>query len=118
MTSRAPAISNGGAGLTGGHRQWRQMQEAYHGAEPQAKRSPKERSAVPGTVMMVSQVALDDPGIITPPIGQSDGSAPASKIAEVWGPTLEATGPGAGLPMPSAQALSNQQILSKTGAIT
>lgn len=47
-----------------------------------AKRSPKEKSAAPGTVTKVSQVVLDGLGIVTPPTGQSDGPAPASKIAE------------------------------------
>lgn len=89
-------------------RQWRQMQEAYHGAGPQAKRSPKEPSAVPGTVISVSQVGFDQSGIITPPIGPE--ATARLRPARSW----KAEGPtrpfgGAGRPMPFAQALSNQQ---------
>ena len=85
-----------GAGLADGQRQWRQVQEADHGAGPQAKRSPKERSAVPGTVTMVSQVALDGLGVVTPPdrsmaaarLGQQDrsghGDRPRSRKARGW----------------------------------
>ena len=92
-------------------RQWRQMQEAYHGAGPQAKRSPKEPSAVPGTVISVSQVGFDRSGIITPPIGPE--ATARLRPARSW----KAEGPtrpfgGAGRPMPSAQALSNQQYLT------
>ena len=64
------------------------MQEAYHGAEPQAKRSPKERSAVPGTVIMVSQVALDDPGTSLPRLGPRRRLGSASKIAQGIGTNL------------------------------
>lgn len=88
------ALEVRGAGLADGQRQWRQVQEANHGAGPQAKRSPKERSAVPGTVTMVSKVALDDPGMVTPPDRPKRRLGSASKIAEVWGPTLESKGPG------------------------
>ena len=64
-------------------RQWRQMQEAYHGAGPQAKRSPKEPSAVPGTVTfgVGSRVQLIGDCHATD-WARSDGSAPASKIVE------------------------------------
>ncbi|AKG94558.1 hypothetical protein Shpa_47 [Paracoccus phage Shpa] len=58
------------------------MQEAYHGAGSKAKRSPKERSATPGRVTMLPQVALNDLGQSHHQIGLSDGPAPASKIAE------------------------------------
>jgi len=58
--------------------------EAYHGAEPQAKRSPKERSAVPGTVTLVSKVALNDPGKSLPRLGPRRRLGSASKIARVW----------------------------------
>lgn len=88
------ALEVRGAGLADGQRQWRQVQEANHGAGPQAKRSPKERSAVPGTVTMVSKVALDDPGMVTPPDRPKRRLGSASKIAEAWGPTLEPKGPG------------------------
>lgn len=89
-------------------RQWRQMQEAYHGAGPQAKRSPKEQSAVPGTVTKVSEVVLNHPGNVTPP----DGPEATARLrpARSWraeGPTRPFG--GAGRPMPFAQALSNQQ---------
>ena len=49
--------------------QWRQMQEAHHGAGPKAKRSPKERSAIPGAVTKAPQVALDRLGVVAPPRG-------------------------------------------------
>ena len=94
MIWRARAPSRRGTVLADGQRQWRQTPNAYHGAGPQAKRSPKERSAVPGTMTLVSQVALDGAGIVTPPTGQDDGSAQASKIVEAWGPTSEPKGPG------------------------
>lgn len=56
---------------------------SYHGAGPKEKRSPKEQSAVPGTLIQVSQVVLDHPGRdhVTG-WARSDGSAPASKIVE------------------------------------
>ncbi len=49
--------------------------------ETKAKRSPKERSAVSGTLIQVSQVVLDRLGRdhVTR-WAKSDGSAPASKI--------------------------------------
>ncbi len=54
------------------------------GRDQTAKRSPKERSAVPGTVTSVSKVALDHLGRSHHQMGQSDGSAPAGRIAEAW----------------------------------
>lgn len=50
------------------------------GRDQKAKRSPKERSAVPGTVNLVSQVALDHPGSSHHRMGFLGGSAPASRI--------------------------------------
>jgi hypothetical protein len=92
MIEKPRALDSRGAGLAVGQRQWRQMQDAHHGAGPQAKRSPKERSAVPGTVTMVSQVALDDLGIVTPPdrprrrlgSGQQDRGGMGTDPAAVW----------------------------------
>lgn len=51
------------------------------GRDQRQKRSPKEQSAVPGTLIQVSQVVLDHPGRdhVTG-WAKSDGSAPASKI--------------------------------------
>ena len=80
---------------------------AYHGAGTQAKRSPKDRSASPGRVAKLPKVAINDPGLSRHQIGQGDGTAPASKIAEAWGQPEPLA--GACHPMPSAQALSNQQ---------
>ena len=58
------------------------------GRDQTAERSPKERSAVPGTLIQVSKVALDCPRR-DHVIGwaRSDGSAPASKIVEGMGTT-------------------------------
>lgn len=58
---------------------------ACRGAGSQAKGGPKARSPIPGTVTRVPKVARDDPGPVTPPVGQCDGSAPVSRIAEAWG---------------------------------
>jgi len=53
------------------------------GRDQTAKRSPKERSAVPGTLIQVSKVALDHPGR-DHATGWAllGGSAPACKIEE------------------------------------
>lgn len=59
--------------------------KAYHGAGPQAKRSPKDRSVAPGRVANLPKVAIDRLGQPRDLTDQSDGTAPASKIAEVWG---------------------------------
>lgn len=104
------ALGVRGAGLADGLRQWRQVQEAYHGAGPQAKRSPKERSAVPGTVTMVSQVALDGLGVVTPPDRPRRRLGSAKQDRGGMGTDPGAERPGAGLPMPSAQALSTSKI--------
>lgn len=103
------ALGVRGAGLADGQRQWRQVQEADHGAGPQAKRSPKERSAVPGTVTMVSQVALDDLGVVAPPDRPRRRLGSGQQDRGGMGTDLGAERPGAGRPMPSARALSNQQ---------
>lgn len=47
-------------------RRWHQHGTAYHGAGSQAKRSPKDRSAIPGTVTIVSKVAVNGSGNVTP----------------------------------------------------
>lgn len=55
------------------------LPRAYHGAEPQAKRSPKARSAVPGTASQVSKVACNWSGRMHHRLGLSDGVAPMSR---------------------------------------
>lgn len=82
--------------------------QAYHGAGSKAKRSPKDRSVIPGTVAEVPKSSGQPSGAgNSDQMGQSDGPAPAGKIVEVWGQA----GPMAGAcrPMPSAQALTNRQ---------
>lgn len=60
--------------------------KAYHGAGSKAKRSPKDRSAIHGTVTKVPKSSGQRSGAgHSYQIGQSDGPAPAGKIAEVWG---------------------------------
>lgn len=73
--------------------------EAYRGAEPHAKGSPKGRSPVPGAAQGASKVAANLTGHVQPRQGQSDGAAPASKIVEAWGLTSAIA--GASRPMPS-----------------
>lgn len=90
--------------LTGRRQRRRQ---AYRGAEPNAMGSPKGRSPVPGAAQDASKVAANLTGRVQPRQSQSDGAAPASKIAEVWGLTSAVA--GASRPMPSAQALTIQQ---------
>jgi hypothetical protein len=70
------------------------------GRDQKAKRSPKEPSAVPGTMIQVSQVGFDRLGRdhVTR-WARSDGSAPASKIVEGIG-TARPFGGGC-RPMPS-----------------
>lgn len=52
------------------------------GRDHRQKRSPKEQSAVSGTLIQVSQVVLDRPGRDhATRRAKGDGSAPASKIA-------------------------------------
>jgi hypothetical protein len=58
------------------------------GRDHRQKRSPKEQSAVSGTLIQVSQVVLDRLGRDhATRWARSDGSAPASKIVEGMGTT-------------------------------
>jgi hypothetical protein len=68
MTSSSPANFHGGAGLMDGHRQWRQMQEGQpRGGTPGQAQSEREKRGSRHSDEHVSQVALDDPGMVTPP---------------------------------------------------
>lgn len=111
MTFEPPRLDFAGPVWRTVRRQWRQMQEVYHGAEPQTKRSPKERSAVPGTVMMVSQVALDDLGIIAPPNRPTRRLGSGQQDREGMGTDLVGHWPRGWSSYAFAQALSNQQSL-------
>lgn len=82
-------------------RRWRCGVASNHGAGPTDKAQSEREKRGPRHSEPVSQVALDRLGWSRHQMGQDDGSAPASKIVEAWGPTSEAIGPGAGLPMPS-----------------
>lgn len=70
-------------------RRWRCGVSFQPWGETKEKRSPKEQSAVSGTLIQVSQVVLDHPGR-DHAIGwaKSDGSAPASKIVGGMGTNL------------------------------
>ena len=90
------------------------MQEFLPRGETKEKRSPKEQSAVSGTLIQVSQVVLDCLGRdhVTRR-AKGDGSAPASKIVQGKGTARLRFG-GRGLfVLALAQALSNQQVFSQ-----
>lgn len=110
MTTRAPVISNGGAGLADGFKTVAPDAGSLpRGGTPGAAQSEREKRG-PRHSEPVSQVALDGSGWSRHRIGQDDGSAPASKIVEAWGPTLEAERPQGWSSYAFAQALSNQQL--------
>ncbi len=117
MTSRALAISNGEADLTDGFKTVASDAGSLpRGGTPGAAQSEREKRG-PRHSEPVSQVALDGPGWSRHRIGQDDGSAPASKIVEAWGPTSEADGPGAGLPMPSLRLSPTSNYLTERGTV-
>ena len=89
-------------------RRWHQTRKAYHGAEPQAKGSPKERSPVPGTVIEVSKVALNVAGKIAPT--QRPIRRPGSGQQDRGGIGANLSDPRASRPMPSTQTLSQPAI--------
>ena len=53
----------------------------------QGKAQSERPKRDPRRVMQAPKVVVNDPGASPHQIGQGDGSAPASKIAEAWGPT-------------------------------
>jgi len=81
--------------------------EAYRGAGSHAKRSPKDRSAIPGTVTQVSKVAVNDQGRVTatyrpkrrPGSGRQDREGIGTTTGFGWGWSSYAF----------AQALTNRQ---------
>lgn len=119
MKARTPAFSNGGAGLTDGYdeRQWRQMQEADHGAGTYGKRSPKERSAVPGASQRRrhSSSQRGRGSDLTASV-QGGGPAPASKIVTGIGTSRWREIVRASRPMPGQQPSpsSNNPIRTRT----
>ncbi len=110
MTSRALAISNGEADLTDGFKTVASDAGSLpRGGTPGAAQSEREKRG-PRHSEPVSQVALDGSGWSRHRIGQDDGSAPASKIVEAWGPTSEAARPRGWSSYAFAQALTIQQL--------
>jgi len=89
------------------------LQEFLPRGETKEKRSPKEQSAVSGTLIQVSRVVLDHPGRdhVTE-WAKGDGSAPASRIVRGMGTGLTILGRGWSS-CALARALSNQQNFEK-----
>jgi hypothetical protein len=89
--------------------------KAYHGAGSQAKRSPKEQGAIPGKVTKLPKAVLDRPAVSPDQMGPRRRPGSGQQDRGGMGTDLGAERPGAGRPMPFAQALTIQQInLSST----
>lgn len=93
-------------------RRWRCGVEVQPWGETKEKRSPKERSAVSGTVNLVSQVALDHLGQSHHQMGQKRRLGSGQQDRGGHGDNLAILG-GACLPMPSLRLSPTSMNLSQ-----